>query len=405
MNHSVEQHVRKPRGRDIHEEHRVSTPLELLFDLTFVVAIALAAAQLHHGLAEHHLAQALPVFGLVFFSIWWAWMNYSWFASAYDNDDTAFRLLTMLQMLGVLVLATGIGGAFEGQWAAMVFGYVLMRVALVVQWVRAGRGDPERRSTCYRYALGVAAVQVFWVARLSLPADWMWPMAVLGVVLELAVPAWAERVGPTPWHAHHIAERYGLMTIIVLGECVLGTGNSIASVLQSEGWSWGLAAVGIGGLGLVLALWWIYFLLPSAEALHHHRERAWGWGYGHFFVFASVAALGSGLEVVADMLKVSSHGGAEGNGSTSLEAILFLAVPLTIYVLAVWLQWGWVTRARERQTGIAFLCLACFALVVVAVALGLPLPWALPLLCVGPLVVIVYNEHGRKHCGEFFQVR
>ena len=405
MNDSSEPRGLKRRGRDIHEAHRVSTPLELLFDLTFVVAISLAAAQLHHGLAEGHVLQVLPTFILVFFSIWWAWMNYSWFASAYDNDDTLFRLLTMLQMVGVLVLATGIDGVFNGQWTTMVFGYVLMRVALVVQWVRAGRGDPDSRATCFRYAKGIIAVQAFWVARLALPSEWLMPSAVFGIALELAVPAWAERAGQTPWHAHHIAERYGLMTIIVLGECVLGTANSIASVLQSEGWSWRLAAIGLGGLGLVLALWWTYFLLPSAEALHRHRERAWAWGYGHFFLFASVAALGSGLEVVADMLKTPLPGASPGHGPTALATIVFLAVPLAIYVLALWLQWLWVTRALHRQTGMVLSCLGCFALVVPAVALGLSLPLALPLLCVGPVLLIAYNEHGRKHCGEFFQVR
>lgn len=397
--------AKRTRGRDINEQHRVVTPLELLFDLTFVVAIALAASQLHHGLAEHHLGEALPRFGLVFFAIWWAWMNYSWFASAYDNDDAVFRLLTMLQMVGVLIFATGIADAFNDQWSTVVMGYVIMRTALVVQWLRAGRDDPPRRRTCLRYAFGIMAIQAFWIIRLTFPPQWMWPSAVLAVMLELAVPAWAERTGATPWHAHHIAERYGLMTIIVLGECVLGISNSIASVLQSQGWSLSLAAVGLGGLGLVLALWWMYFLLPSAEALHHHRERAWVWGYGHFFVFASVTALGSGLEVVADMLKTSAHNMQRDHAVTALEAITWLAVPLSVYVLAVWLQWLWVVRASHRQVATTLWCVVCFFALVAAVALGLPLPWALPLLCAGPVIVIAYNEHGRIHCGNFFQVR
>lgn len=394
----------KRRGRDIHEEHRVSTSLELLFDLTFVVAISLAASQLHHGLVEHHLAQALQAFGMVFFAIWWAWMNYSWFASAYDNDDTIFRLLTMLQMTGVLVLATGIAPAFKGEFSTMVLGYVIMRVALVVQWLRAGKGDPERRKACYRYALGIVLVQVFWVARLALPSEWLWPSMLLGVFLELSIPAFAESAGETPWHAHHIAERYGLMTIIVLGECVLGTSNSIASVLQSAGWSWQLGAVGLGGLGLVLALWWMYFLLPSADALHHHRERAWGWGYGHFFVFASVAALGSGLEVVAEALKTTGPESVGAHGVSALLAIICLAVPLAVFVLAVWLQWVWATRAPHLHVGITLLCLASFVAVVGGVALGLPLPWALPLLCIGPMLVIAYYELGRRRYQAFFQV-
>ena len=91
-------------GRDPTEAHRASTPLELFFDLSFVVAVAAGAAELHHGLAEGHLGTLLG-YAFVFFAVWWAWMNYSWFASAYDTGDVVFRLLTFVIMAGVLVLA------------------------------------------------------------------------------------------------------------------------------------------------------------------------------------------------------------------------------------------------------------------------------------------------------------
>ena len=74
-------------SRDRHEEHRVATPIELLFDLCFVVAVAQAGLALHHALAEGHLGDAITSYFSVFFAIWWAWMNFSWFASAYDTDD------------------------------------------------------------------------------------------------------------------------------------------------------------------------------------------------------------------------------------------------------------------------------------------------------------------------------
>ena len=211
------------RGRDIHEQHRVSTPLELLFDLTFVVAISHASSQLHHGAMEHHAAQAIAGYVLAFFAIWWAWMNYTWFASAYDNDDTLFRVLTMLQMAGVLLLATGIPGLFAGQFLAGVIGYVVMRLALCVQWLRAARGDPLRRRTCRRYALGITVVQLAWVGFLLavnqgiLSGISLWSAMVILWLCELTVPIWAERAGEPPWHAHHIAERYSLLVIFVLG--------------------------------------------------------------------------------------------------------------------------------------------------------------------------------------------
>ena len=391
------------RGRDIHERHRVSTPLELLFDLVFVVAIALATGGLHHGLAEHHLVDAARHFGLAFFAIWWAWMNYTWFASAYDNDDLWFRLLTMLQMVGVLIFATGVPLVFRDQWGPAVAGFVVMRVALGIQWVRAGVGDPARRATCLRYALGIAVAQLGWIGRLALPAQWQWPAAALMVSVELAVPPWAERASEgTPWHPHHIAERYGLMTIIVLGECVLGAANSVAGVLESAGWSVEIALVGAGGIGLVLCLWWMYFLLPSGEALHHHRERAWGWGYGHFFLFAAVALIGAGLEVVADALKAVPDGAHAVDPQVAIGAV---AAGQALFVLVLWGLWLFVARAAVRQGGWVAVCLLLLVGVGWAVDRGLPLPWALPLLSVGPVALIAFNEAGRRRHVACFEMR
>src|SRR3954447_3323387 len=157
-------------ARATDEDHRVSTPLELLFDLTFVVAVSQAAASLAHGLGEGHTGRALLGYVLVFFAIWWAWMNFTWFASAYDADDVPYRLLTLLQMLGVLVVAAGIPAAFsDTDFTAVTIGYVVMRVAMVVQWLRAARGDAGHRRAATRYAMGILAVQVGWLLRLSLP--------------------------------------------------------------------------------------------------------------------------------------------------------------------------------------------------------------------------------------------
>ena len=89
------------------ESHRAATPLELFLDLCFVVGVAQAAASLHHAIAEGHLHTALIGYPMVFFAIWWAWMNFTWFASAFDTDDWLYRTLTIVQMGGVLVLAIG----------------------------------------------------------------------------------------------------------------------------------------------------------------------------------------------------------------------------------------------------------------------------------------------------------
>src|SRR3954447_18780238 len=242
-------------ARATDEDHRVSTPLELLFDLTFVVAVSQAAASLAHGLGEGHTGRALLGYVLVFFAIWWAWMNFSWFASAYDVDDVPYRLLTLLQMAGVLVLAAGVPASLEhGDLRAVTVGYVVMRVALIVQWLRAAAADPEHRTTALRYAAGIAGVQVGWLLRLLLTGPASGASSVALMIAELVVPLVAERGSMTTWHPHHIAERYGLLTIIVLGEGVLGVSDAIAPQVGDHPLQPDLLLVAGGGLVLLFAL-------------------------------------------------------------------------------------------------------------------------------------------------------
>src|SRR5918998_1657177 len=108
--------LRRPMGlRDRDEVNRSATPLELLFDLCFVVAVAQAADQLHHALVQGRIADAVVGYGPAFFAIWWAWMNFTWFASAYDTDDVPYRLLTLLQIGGGLLLAPAAPGGVDSQ--------------------------------------------------------------------------------------------------------------------------------------------------------------------------------------------------------------------------------------------------------------------------------------------------
>ncbi|MER7399327.1 low temperature requirement protein A [Streptomyces sp. NPDC000151] len=349
------------RGRDPGEEHRASTPLELLFDLTFVVAVSQAAAELHHALAEGHLGAALSGYAAVFFAIWWAWMNFSWFASAYDTDDVPYRLLTLLQMAGVLVLAAGVQSAFEhGDFTVVVVGYVIMRVSMVTQWLRAAVEHPQGRGAAVRYAVGIIVVQAGWIARLWTPEAWAWVTFVVLVAAELAVPAWAEYRGrATHWHPGHIAERYGLFTIIVLGEVILAALAAVRSAVSEGGLTAGLLMIVVGGLLLVFCLWWTYFTGP--EVALPNLKTALTWGYGHYVIFAAVAALGAGLEVAL--------GATEHHGHLSVRgAALAVAVPVAIVLVAL--------GVLHRLTGTGAvgheLLVAAGALVVLALGFAAP---------------------------------
>jgi low temperature requirement protein LtrA len=321
---------RRMTARNTTEPHRVSSPLELLFDLTFVVAVAQLVVQLAHGIEDGHAAEAVGPFLMVFFAIWWAWMNFTWFASAYDTDDVPYRLLTMLQMGGVLVLAAGVPTAFaEQDFRAITLGYLIMRIGLVAQWVRAGFEHPESRATAWRYAAGVSLVQLGWLARLALPEDLGLVSFVLLVILDLAVPFWAERTAATSWHPHHISERYGLFTIILLGESVLAATIGVRQALAEGGVSAGLLLVSAAALVTLFALWWLYFLEPAGEGLARNRGRSYLWGYGHYGVFAALAALGAGLEVAV---------AAAGHSLDVAPVALAYAVALPVgsYLVLLW---------------------------------------------------------------------
>ena len=247
--------------RDPHEPHRVALPLELFLDLVSVIAIAAAAEGLHHAIVEAHVAEGVIGFAMAFFAIYWCWLNYTWFASAYGNDGTLFRLLTMVFMAGSLIMAAGIRQFFGSLDLTLpIAGYVIMRIAMVALWLIAARVHPACRRSCGTYAVGIALVQVYWVAILfaGVPVGlFVWAF-FLGALLEIAVPILAERQGRTGWHRHHVIERYGLLNIIVLGEVLLAGALALGHVAEGEA-SVELIRVLVAALVIVFAMFWLYF--------------------------------------------------------------------------------------------------------------------------------------------------
>ncbi|KRF13784.1 low temperature requirement protein A [Nocardioides sp. Soil797] len=316
------------RPRDPHEEHRVATPLELFTDLCYVVAVAQAALQLHHAISEDHVGHGVAYFLISFFAIWWAWLNFAWFNSAYDSDDVVNRLLTLLQILGSLVLAAGVPRIFEEDFHLAVAGYVVMRVGLVLMWLRAGSGHPECRRTIRRYVIGLLVAQACWVGFLLVPHDLIVPFFLVFALLDFAVPSWAERAGETPWHPHHIGERYAGFFIIVLGETVLSTTVAIQVAIDEEVVGAKVALVVVGGVLIVFSTWWLYFSRESGDALEGDAN-PFLWGFGHYFIFASGAALGAGLAARVDYY---DHHTEVGDLVTSAA----VTIPTIMFLVALW---------------------------------------------------------------------
>ncbi|MFJ3104901.1 low temperature requirement protein A [Streptomyces sp. NPDC086835] len=323
------------------EAHRTATALELFFDLCFVVAVAQAAAAFEHELAEGHVGHGVLGYALVFFAIWWAWMNFTWFASAYDTDDVPYRLLTLVQITGALVMAAGTAEALEhDDFTVITWGYVIMRLAMVTQWLRAAHSDPERRRCCLRYAVGILIVQIGWVARLALPDDGGLATFVVLALAELAVPVWAETAANTTWHPHHIAERYGLFTIIVLGETITAATTAVRAALDTDAALGDIATLVVGGVLTVFALWWLYFAQNAPRRLTSLRT-ALLWGYGHYAVFASAAAVGAGLAL--NVAHATGHGHL-----TDRAAALAYTVPVAVFLTMVWLLHHRAAELRSR---------------------------------------------------------
>ncbi len=407
----VEVHrIRKMSGRDPDESHRTATPLELLFDLTFVIGFGIAASEFAHQLAEDHVSAGLAAFVFATFSICWAWINFSWFASAYDTDDWVYRLLTMLQMVGVIILALGLpemyasmakGGHVENR--VMVAGYVVMRIALVAQWLRAAKQDPQRRSACLTYAIVVTVAQIGWIAMIpvstSIVATFAW--AALLVALEMSGPLLAERrMGGTPWHPHHIAERYGLLTIIALGEGVVGTVASLSAVVSSQGWTVAAVLVAVAGTGLTFGMWWIYFSLPQSRLLEARRELSFRFGYLHLVVFGAIVATGAGLHAAA--YYVEHHSKLD-----AMATVLSVAIPVAIYIAAVYVLYSWLVGTFDAFH-VLLIVLTGAVLVAAAVLAGRGMSMANALLIVmlAPAVSVVgYELLGYRHAEEAIAAR
>ena len=383
-------------GRDPSERDRVATPLELLFDLTFATCFGLAASQFAAVLAEGRYAAALMGFGFASGAICWAWISFSWFSSAYDTDDWIFRIVTMVQMIGVLVLAIGLPRLFASiehgprvDNSIMVLGYVVMRVALVFQWLRAAGQDPARRRACLTHAVVISIAQLGWLLLVvvGFPAAAAVVLSGTLVLIELVGPLLAEQKnGGTPWHALHIVERHSLFAIIALGEGLVGTVAALSAVVDQRGWTLDAALVGVGGTGLTFGMWWLYYLLPSAQVLNRRRDRAFVWRYGQMVIVTSIVATGGGLRAAALWIE-------RGAKISAVAAVVSVAIPLAAFFGSLFaLYFYLVRRFGLFDVSLALATAVVISVAVVAALSGMSTPWCLVLLMFAPIVAVLGYE-------------
>ena len=294
---------------DAHRAHRIRarrrdgatvTPLELFFDLVFVLAITQCSSLMESGHGWRTVGQGVLVLGV----LWWSWVGYAWLTSVVDPDDGVVRLVMFVAMAAMLVVALCVPEAFDDRALGLTLAgaYAVVRTAHIGLFVIASEDDPLLRRSVIGLAFG-SAVGVSLVAFAALCDGWvqglLWAVAL---AFDMAVPF---VFGSEGWHLEpaHFAERHGLIVLIALGESIvaLGIGTSV-------GLTAGVVAAAVLGVALAAAMWWSYFDVGSMLAARRLIEMPPGQeqneaardGYSllHFPIVAGIVLVAFALEHV-----------------------------------------------------------------------------------------------------------
>lgn len=276
------------------DESRSATWLELFFDLVFVVAVA----ELAHTLDGDITGAVVLEFVALFVPIWWVWIGSTFYASRFDTDDLEYRFLTAIEMGAVAALAVNIHGAFADLSVGFALSYATVRGVLVVKYLRARRHVPEARPLTTRFAAGFGIDAIIWFASVLVPPPFRYGLWILGLLISFGTPIFAGQLhGDLPPHQEHLPERFGLFTIIVLGESIVAVVGGLADQ------TWTLISIVAGGASLTIAfsLWWLYFENLDGSAIRAAQEGGrtgvyQRWLYAHFPLVVGLAAAGVGVE-------------------------------------------------------------------------------------------------------------
>ena len=272
------------------------TPLELFFDLVFVLAITQCTALMAHDPSWSGLAQGILVLGV----LWWAWVGYAWLTSVVDPEEGGVRFAMFGAMAGLLVVSLCVPEAFDDLALTFAVAYAVVRAGQIALFLLASRDDPKLRKSVVGLAIS-SAIGVALLAGASLldgiaqGAVWL-----LAMLLDMGGPY---LFGSEGWKLvpRHFAERHGLIVLIALGESIVAIG-----VGAEFGVDAGVIAVAVLGTALAAAMWWAYFdvvaivatrRLESAEAGKVRNEMARdSYSFLHFPMVAGIVLVAMGLK-------------------------------------------------------------------------------------------------------------
>ena len=285
-----------PRLRVGGAAERRATWLELFFDLVFVVAIAALAGVLHDDLS--------PVgflgFFLLFVPVGWAWMSFAYYSDQFDTDDALFRVVMLVAMLASAALAVNVEGALGEGSFGFVAANVVLRVLLVGLYLWAYVFAHEARNASARFATGFAVGGAIWTLSLLAPEPVRYGLWALALLVEMAMPVFGYSTSRSVvGHASHMPERFGLFTLIVLGESIV----VLTSAVIDTDWQPASALAAIFGFVVAACLWWLYFDRVDEGAISQSFTggakgvvRSHVWGYGHLAVWAGIVTASVGIE-------------------------------------------------------------------------------------------------------------
>jgi len=347
------------------------TWLELFFDLIFVAAIAQVGTPLSHDYALAGLLRYTVLFVL----IWLAWTGNTLYFTRFDTDDLLQRVFTLIQSFIAAVMAANAKDTLDSTSSAG-FGaaYAGMRVILVLQYLRARR-VPQTRVLTTRYAVGFGMAASIWLASAFVPAPARFFLWAIALTVDLATPFVAPgHSSKYPPDAAHFPERFGLFTIILLGEFVVAVMRGIES---QEGWPIQAAASAILSMIYAFAMWWWYFDGAKASAERHIKTKKQAllfhvWNYAHLPLFLGVAVSGIGIYHVIALQPGMPLPASEGK-------ILACAVALTMASRATI---GATSEAAQRRDRLAVYLWPQYLLAAAVAILGTYSAHVLPVLLV-----------------------
>ncbi len=323
-----------PRRAGDRDLKRSVTFLELFYDLVYVVLVA----QLAHSLAGQVDWQGVIGYAFLFIIVWWAWFNGSSYHDIHGNNDIRTRVLTFLQMFTIAAMAVFVHDALGETSIGFALSFAAFQLILTYLWWRTGVHDPNHRPLSRPYSLAFLMTTLLFIGSVFVPIPvrfYLWGAAVLiSLILPLGAfgiaqndPSAREEVDRIMNVSPSLVERFGLLTIIVLGEVVIGVVNGVAGHHDLD-WLVGITAV--LGMLVAIAMWWVYFDFVSHRKPRATVGKVLQWSYLHLPMTAGIAATGA---AVANIIERSG---------TPLEAgvrwLLVGAVALVLACIALLMQ-------------------------------------------------------------------